>query len=516
MYENNIKLHYIEYIERYINILFNKKEQINNIKNSDISNDEKTVKINTLCNELRKIKNDILDVEITKYKSNTEYHSIIDEQKNIIIPNKKFKKNSLYYDLQCSPFDYLKHMIYMMKYIEEKEISIYNVFPLRSDIIPKHIRIDTTTLVHTLLIKKYGNKSDYLFNGNLKRNEDKIWEFFFRTERKCFKKNNYSFHHMIETDGVSCSILLIRNDMIGKKINIKTKGNNEKYIDDVDNYNNLKNKKIVAIDPGKNNLICCVDDDNKNANVFRYTADQRRKETKSKKYNKIILEYKEEKIDGKNIIEYETYLSKFNRKSLIMDNYIEYIREKNRINNILLNFYGNYIFRKLKLNGYINRKKNEQKMINKFEKIFGNNNDVIVCFGDFEQKKHMKYKEPTKGKGIRTLFNKNGYKTYLVDEFRTSCKCSICEGGECHKFMIRENPKPYRNNSRLVHGLLRCKNECGLWNRDINGATNIYKIVKNQINGKERPLYLSRKKLSVVLDDTTKPQFTRPETGKPF
>ena len=74
--------------------------------------------------------------------------------------------------------------------------------------------------------------------------------------------------------------------------------------------------------------------------------------------------------------------------------------------------------------------------------------------------------------------------------------------------MIRENPKPYRNNSRLVHGLLRCKNECGLWNRDINGATNIYKIVKNQINGKERPLYLSRKKLSVVLDDTTKSQFT--------
>ena len=44
-------------------------------------------------------------------------------------------------------------------------------------------------------------KVDYLFKGNLKKNEDKIWEFFFRTERQCFNKPNYSFHHMIETDG---------------------------------------------------------------------------------------------------------------------------------------------------------------------------------------------------------------------------------------------------------------------------------------------------------------------------
>ena len=47
---------------------------------------------------------------------------------------------------------------------------------------------------------------------------------------------------------------------------------------------------------------------------------------------------------------------------------------------------------------------------------------------------------------------KNGFKTYLVDEFRTSCKCSKCEGGDCNKFMIRENPKPYKNNLGLIMG----------------------------------------------------------------
>jgi transposase len=71
-----------------------------------------------------------------------------------------------------------------------------------------------------------------------------------------------------------------------------------------------------------------------------------------------------------------------------------------------------------------------------------------------------------------------------------------------------------------------CKKCSGIWNRDVNGATNIYKIAKNAIKKKERPKYLCRdnkegtdiktteviikvskktvSKKSVVLDDTTK------------
>ena len=102
----------------------------------------------------------------------------------------------------------------MMKQIEKEEQTIYNVFPMRSEVIPKHIRLDTTTLVHLLMTKKQGNKSDYLTKGNLKRKEDKIWEFFFRAERKMFHKKYYEFHHMIETDGVSCSLLLLRKELL--------------------------------------------------------------------------------------------------------------------------------------------------------------------------------------------------------------------------------------------------------------------------------------------------------------
>jgi hypothetical protein len=169
---------------------------------------------------------------------------------------------------------------------------------------------------------------------------------------------------------------------------------------------------------------------------------------------------------------------------------------------MLFGFYAKHLFRKLKFGRHINTKRNEQKMIRDFRKMYGNPEEVVICIGDWEQRQQMKYKEPTLGKGMRSLLRKNKYKVYLVDEFRTSCKCSKCDGGVCEKFMVRKNPRPKPKENpnkeikydemRLVHGLLRCKSGCGSWNRDRNGSSNIYKIAYQAIYGLERPGYLCR------------------------
>ena len=86
------------------------------------------------------------------------------------------------------------------------------------------------------------------------------------------------------------------------------------------------------------------------------------------------------------------------------------------------------------------QERSEQKMANNFKRIFGNEEEVIVCFGDYEQKQHMKFKEPTKGKGMRTLFRRAGFQTHLVDEFRKSRMCSQCELGICKKSIFRKSP----------------------------------------------------------------------------
>ena len=507
MYENNIQLHYVEYVERYVNVVWKKKMIVDKIRKLGKTQKEREARVRTLCAELRKIKNDLLNVDGKPYQSSPHYHNWIIEQKQNILPiKKKYEKNSIYYDLKCSPMDYFPCMIFMMKRVENDGESVNNVFPLRSEIAPKYIRLDTTTLVNLLLRKEHGTKGFYKTKGELKKNEDKIWEFFFRIERKMFCKTGYSFHHMVSTDGVGLSILFLRADLVGKKLPMMKKGiSRELYIDELDDYSTLQNKTIVGIDPGKDDLIYCVDNASKDANVFRYSQDQRRKETKMKKYNNIILAMKTNKIEGKTIIEYETELSHFNRKSLQITKYKEYLQEKNRINHILFQFYRKELFRKLKFGKYINIKRNEQKMVRNFKKALGNPEEVVICIGDWEQRKQMKFKEPTLGKGIRTLFRKNNYKVFLVDEFRTSCKCSNCNGGVCEKFMVRKNPRPNPKKNkenpkkeikydemRLIHGLLRCKSGCGLWNRDRNGSSNIYKIADNAINNVERPSYLCR------------------------
>ena len=73
---------------------------------------------------------------------------------------------------------------------------------------------------------------------------------------------------------------------------------------------------------------------------------------------------------------------------------------------------------------------------------------------------------------------------------------SICkeETGRCEKFQIIKNMKPYKSGNVLCHGLSTCKKCSGVWNRDVNSATNIYIIAKNAIDKLERPKYLCREK----------------------
>eukprot|EP00835_Amoeboradix_gromovi_P005664 NODE_556_length_6708_cov_0.674837.p5 type:complete len:112 gc:universal NODE_556_length_6708_cov_0.674837:6276-5941(-) len=77
MYENNIKQHFCEYVERFVNVVHLKKEDIAAIK---ASNDTAEQKMNSLCRELRKVKNDLLSLSEPR-TSAAEYHSWIDTER---------------------------------------------------------------------------------------------------------------------------------------------------------------------------------------------------------------------------------------------------------------------------------------------------------------------------------------------------------------------------------------------------------------------------------------------------
>lgn len=515
MYENNIKQRYCSYVERFVNVSLQKKEQIQAIKERQHTAEQKKEWINDLCRELRKVKNDILSRNDPK-TSDAQYHPWIDQQSVRIMPQRQLKKDSVYYDIQCKPQDYLPLMVYMMKAVEATGNTISNVFPLRSQLIPKHFRLDTTSLVHLLFTEENGKKGEATRDGNLKKYQSDLWGQFFKTDMKCFHRvkvsqgptgetmitkdsHDYTFHHMIETDGVSCSIILIRKDKAGeivKQPKPKKGAGVEKYIDEITDEERKEIEeleKLVAIDRNMGDLLFCVDSDQQDQEKFRYSQDMRRQETKVKKYRDLLqFNKKEVFIDGRRVVDWENDMSAHNKKTLDFEAFKTYIKHKNALNLKLAPFYNHWLFRKLKLGSYMRRQITEARMLKRFQSLFGSPQQAVICIGDWEQKQHRKFKEPVKGKGFRTLFRKAGYKVYLVDEFRTSKKCSACEIGVCSKFRWIDNPRPYRDGRILCHGLVKCNTCARLWNRDRNAASNIWKIARNAIKGEARPTYLQR------------------------
>ena len=291
--------------------------------------------------------------------------------------------------------------------------------------------------------------------------------------------------------------------------------NLDKYIEDIEITEEIKNKRIVAIDPNESDLIFCLSktfpfekfSKDKNGKIlkkhvqdenltFRYTQNQRRLETRNKKYNKIQETInKEAKINDKSIKEIKNKLSKFNSKTLDFTKFTEYCIKKNEINRKLFKHYSDEIFRKLKFNRYINTQKSESKMINNFRKKYGNSDECLVVLGDYDKQNNRKGKEPIINRKIRKIFRQNNYEIYLINEFRTSKLCNNC-CGECENFLKRESHNPKHKNKETgkrkiieVWGLVRCTNEkCKLiHNRDKNSALNMYKITKSILNGLGRP-----------------------------
>jgi len=562
----NISEHFIQHLNKFINISLNVKET-----RDQITKDNKDLKIRNekhkeFNQEINKIKKDLTSFK--ELESDQKYHKWILEQKKLIYGNKtKFDEDSIYYDLKSNTKDYLKSMFYICGELEKvynnikkhnesikeedeekrkKQIRLFNVIPLRTNICPKNICIDSCSLISNFLDKslktnddkenkikdeniknsqKYKNRD---INGNIHNidnynykqgnNQQLLWDYFFRTNQKVFKKNKYQFNYMIKTDGVSISILFIRVDDKGIPVK-KQKGKKYKeqidceYIEKAELTEEQKKMKIITIDPndGGDLIYCGSKDEKGNLETFRYTQNQRRLETRTKKYMKITEKVNSEtKINNQTIKQIESILSVLNSKTVNYNEFRTYITEKNKVNKILYEHYQQEFFRKFKLNRFINTQKSEAKMIDNFKNKFGTPNKVIIVFGDHDKgQNNMKGLEPSICKKFRRIFKNAGYKVFLINEFRTSKLCNCCHQ-ELDKFLTRASNKPKdkkKNKKILVNGLLKhtVSNPEGelnqiplckiIHNRDKNAVQNMLYIVEHIKNTGSRPEAYTRKEL---------------------
>lgn len=264
---------------------------------------------------------------------------------------------------------------------------------------------------------------------------------------------------------------------------------NSIYVDELTKceLEQLKKYNIVGVDPGKRNIIQMVD---KYKNKLRYTCMQRRFECGFKHAKQEM-----KKIKTKRIIKTESVLSYYNSKSCTVKNFVKYIRLKNIINNVLTNFYQKEIFRKLKWRSYIKTQKSIANLINNIKiKFKKDDKKICLAYGNWSLSKQMRHYLSTPGIGLKNKLSKY-FKIITVDEYKTSKICSRCDK-ELEKFLIRKNPRPYKEEYKTVHSLLRCKNvDCNkLWDRDINASINMIRIIKSHIKNNNRLEILKRTK----------------------
>ena len=442
--------------------------------------------INKITNEITQDKATLFQFKKQLLELDEETNEIFNEWKNTHLPHilPKDIKKSIHYDVKVRPFSYLKGMLYMNTVLEKQESKLFQPLPLRNNIIPKNIILDTACLVSLFCPEKDkdGNK---IKKGellkNIKDNQHDIWNGFLNLNHKTFKNKHYQFHHQIQTDGVSCCLLFIRKDLKDKKWGSKvpTLPEQDFYnIEDLskEQLDELKPRNIVGCDPGKRSLVYMMDS---NGNKLQYTAPQRKMESKAKCNQRILLE--EKKKHG--VIGLETELSSENSKSVNYEKFKSYLVEKDKINKKVLEFYQRETWRKMKFRQYSYGKKSMDNFLNKIKETFGEN--ILIGYGNWSRSTQMKHFMPTMNKGLRKQIHKK-YDTITINECNTSKKCC-----ECYN-----NLEYYRDkNGEKQFRLLVCSNcvrrqvkQTVFRTRDANSSINIMNLTKWWIEKQERPL----------------------------
>jgi hypothetical protein len=454
---NNIQEHFIQHFLRFIN------------KTTNGITEDKQI--------LFQFKKNIMELTDTNELFNLWKETHL---QNIIPEN---VKKSVYYDVKVRPFDYLKAMLYMNDVLEKQESKLFQPLPLRNNIIPKHIILDTACIINLFCPEKdkEGNKikkGELL--SNVKDNQNEVWSNLLNLNHRIFKNKHYQFHNQIQTDGISCCLLFIRKDLKDKKWGAKVPVLEEQdfyNIEDLskEHLETLKDRTIIGCDPGKRSLVYMMDN---KGNKLQYTAPQRKRESKAKCNQRILLY--ERKKNG--IIEKETQLSFQNSKSVNYDKFKMYLVEKNKLNKETIEFYKRDTWRKMKFRQYSYGKKSIDTFLNKIKETFGEN--LLIGYGNWSRDTQMKFFMPTMNKGLRKLIHKK-YDTITINECNTSKKCC-----DCHKdleyYKDKENKKVFR--LLVCSNCVSCENKKIVFRtRDANSSINILKLTKCWIEKQSRP-----------------------------
>ncbi|KAL0217864.1 hypothetical protein RCL1_008713 [Eukaryota sp. TZLM3-RCL] len=224
-YENNVKYHFDEHLSRLVNVITNKSKVMRQLTEKEqrhewlkqykyirecvmFGRQIDSAMCPLLCNECAEI-----NIHLNELKMNFE---------NNLEPDEEAKPAA--YHAKSNPWSFFGDSIYVNRVVEQKGIdlevpmTIYNVFPLRTSLVPGHMPLNTKSVLWSNLLGEEftGTKTDT--KKGLEPYKKMIWRSLLDNTNRIFKSNvNYSFDYSMSTNGFECSLLFKRIDLIGKE-----------------------------------------------------------------------------------------------------------------------------------------------------------------------------------------------------------------------------------------------------------------------------------------------------------
>lgn len=309
---------------------------------------------------------------------------------------------------------------------------------------------------------------------HIAEHRDQVWSSIFQTDHKVMKKNGYHFG-TLQTDGIGVSICFQKNGLTYQEKHTRQLEQPFKLLEQLTDSDRLKyqNRKQIGGDPGKQSSIYLMDHEK---HRLRYTPRQRRADSQILICRRIMDSEKE----NYDVREAELILSQYNSKTIDYQQYKEYLRQEHLFQQRTGSFYQQEIWRKMKWRVWINRRRSEDQFLNRIEQVYGQPDEIVICYGNWSESQSMKYLMPSQGIGLRRLLSKR-FEIVMVDEYRTSKLCNQCHQKlESYKGLYRVRFCPHCQNNRS-------DSKCCFFNRDANACMNMLYLVQEWLHHQVRP-----------------------------
>lgn len=383
--------------------------------------------------------------------------------------------------------------------LEQRGEHCVSCMPIRRQFRPAFCNIDTKalcTLLHIPVPKG---------NGGFAEAKSEIWNSVLAMNRHIVRGvSRRTFAGSIRTDGVSVRLLF---DKPMTSVSKKRKRCPQEQLSTVprrgiyaiDQIKHLsRTYQLLGADPGKRELLVCVDADHPPSPMVRYTAAQRREETR------VAVHAKQEAYRRpENITQHIAALTAFCSRSASVETQYNYFKQRRLFLQEAIDYYSDPWHRKRHWERHIRSQKSLTDFVRRIQSLQRQDGvPIALAYGSWGGVAGRpgapcnKGIAPCIGRGLRHKLSRH-FLILTTPEQYTSKTCSLC-GSECgpcdevdayhreRRLTTATSELEIRRASRFsVRGLRHCCNDdCAAHlNRDYNAAVNIHRRCKSLLSG---------------------------------